>query len=304
MRVAIFGAGGVGGYLGGRLAAAGADVHLLARGAHLEAIRRDGLRIESIAGDVHVRVPATADVADIGRCDVVLLCVKSYDTTDVARRLAPLLGSGSAVLSLQNGVDNEERLADIVGAGRVMGGVAYVFATIKVPGVIVHADGPGSVAFGEMDGEASERGALLARALEDAGVPAEFVNDIRSRLWQKLSFIVPQAGMTAISRAPIGAIRASEAAWAMYLQLAKEVIALARCEGVELPADQLETVQEFARALDGGSFSSLHYDLVHGKRLELEALHGYVSRRSHEYGLSSPACDAVVAALEPHLNGA
>lgn len=302
MRIAVFGAGGVGAYVGGRLAANGADVQLVARGAHLDAIRERGLRVESIAGDFRVDVSATAEPAEIGVCDVVLLCVKSYDTESVAEQIVPLLGSESAVLSLQNGVDNEEKLARVAGADRVLGGVAYVFATIKEPGMIAHVDGPGAIAFGELDGGLSERARLLAGACNDAGIPAECVDDISSRLWQKLSFIVPQAGMTAISRAPIGSLRESTAAWSMYLQLAAEVIALAEREGVDMPPDQLDAVADFARALDAGSFSSLHHDLVEGKRLELDALHGFVSRRSRERGLRSPACDAVVAALEPHLH--
>ncbi len=303
MRIAVFGAGGVGAYVGGRLAANGADVQLVARGAHLDAIRENGLRVESIAGDFDVRVSATAEPAEIGVCDFILLCVKSYDTESVAEMIVPLMGRGSAVLSLQNGVDNEEKLARTVGADRVLGGVAYVFATIKEPGVIGHADGPGAIVFGELHGELSERARALATACNEAGIPAECVDDIHSRLWQKLSFIIPQAGMTAISRAPIGSLRDSAAAWAMYLQLAAEVVALAEREGVDMPARQIDAVAEFARALDAATFSSLHYDLVEGKRLELDALHGYVSRRSREQGLLSPACDAVVAALEPHLHG-
>ncbi len=304
MRVAVFGAGGVGAYIGARLADHGADVRLIARGAHLDAIRDRGLRVDSIAGDMQVRPFATEDPAEVGECDAVLVCVKSYDTQSVANEIAPLLGPDSLVLSLQNGVDNEETLGSTLGMQHVVGGVAYVFATIKEPGVVVHSDGPGSIVFGELNGDLSDRVVALADLCSDAGVPAECVSDIRSRLWQKYCVIIPQAGMTAISRAPIGAIRESEAAWGMFLRLADEIIALAGRERIQLPADMRNKVIAFVNALDGGTFSSLHYDLVHGKRLELNALHGYASRLGRAHGLPMPACDAVVAALEPHLDGA
>jgi 2-dehydropantoate 2-reductase len=304
VRIAIFGAGGVGAYIGARLAEQGVDVRLIARGAHLDTIRDRGLRVDSIAGDMHVRPFATEDPAEAGVCDAVLVCVKSYDTESVASKIAPLLSPDSLVLSLQNGVDNEETLGSTLGMQHVVGGVAYVFATIKEPGVVVHSDGPGSIVFGELNGELSDRAVALADLCSDAGVPAECVVDIRSRLWQKYCVIIPQAGMTAISRAPIGAIRESEAAWGMFLRLTDEIIALAARERIQLPADMRSKVLGFVNTLDGATFSSLHYDLVHGKRLELNALHGYASRLGRARGLRMPACDAVVAALEPYLDGA
>jgi len=142
MKFAVFGAGGVGGYLGARLADAGHEVHLIARGDHLAALRSSGLRVESIAGDTSVAPPATDDPADIGPCDYVLFCVKSYDTRDAASDLAPLLGEETAVVSFQNGVDNEAWLADEIGAGHVVGGVAYIFSTIAESGVVAHTGGP------------------------------------------------------------------------------------------------------------------------------------------------------------------
>ena len=149
MKIAVYGAGGVGGYFGGRLALAGHEVHLIARGDHLDAIRQHGLRVDSVRGGFHTRTPATDDPAPIGPCDVVLFCVKSYDTAAAASRLAPLLGDATAVVSLQNGVDNESTLADVIGWRHVVGGASFIFATITGPGVVDHTGGPASLAFGE-----------------------------------------------------------------------------------------------------------------------------------------------------------
>ena len=157
MRIAVYGAGGVGGYFGGRLAQAGADVHLIARGAHLQALREQGLRVRSVTGDFEVRAPATDDPADVGSCDFVLFCVKTFDTDAATARLGPLVGEDTAVVSLQNGVENEETLARAVGDDHVMGGAAFIFAEIAEPGVIRHTGGPASITFGELDGRASER---------------------------------------------------------------------------------------------------------------------------------------------------
>lgn len=300
MRIAVFGAGGVGGYFGGRLARAGADVHLIARGEHLRALREHGLRIRSVRGDFEASPAATDDPAEIGPCDLVLFCVKSYDTDAAAAALLPLLGEDSAVLSLQNGIDNEERIAAAVGEGRVLGGAAFIFASVSEPGVIVDAGGPGSLVFGELDGSAGERGERLHALCEEAGIPAELVPDIRARLWDKFAFICAQAGMTACTRLPIGEIRASPEAWTMFRRLVAEIVALAEVEGVELADDTVERISGFAQALEPGSFSSLHDDLVRGRRLELEALHGFVVRCSRRHGLAVPMNEAVYALLAPH----
>jgi 2-dehydropantoate 2-reductase len=298
-RIAVFGAGGVGGYFGGRLALAGADVHLIARGAHLVALQRDGLRVESIAGDFEVSVPATDDPAEIGPCDYVLFCVKAFDTEESARRLPPLLHADTAVLSLQNGIDNEDRIAAAIGAEHVLGGAAYVFATIREPGVIVHTGGPGAIAFGELAGTRSARAERLLALCEAAGVPAELVPDVRARLWSKYVLICAQAGMTATVRLPIGEIREAPAAWAMFRALLEEVSALAEAEGVRLPDDTAERLAAFARSLEPSEYSSLHHDLTHGRRMELEALHGTAVRLARRHGIAVPRCEAVYAVLEP-----
>src|SRR5262249_25445667 len=168
---------------GGRLAQAGADVHFIARGAHLRALRERGLRVRSVKGDFEVQAPATDDPADIGACDFVLFCVKAFDTDAAAAWLRPLVGDGTAVLALQNGVENEEKLARAVGEGHVMGGAAFIFAEIAEPGVITHTGGPASITFGELDGRASQRAQRLLACCERAGFEAGLSAAIKTGLW-------------------------------------------------------------------------------------------------------------------------
>ena len=299
MRIAVYGAGGVGGYFGGRLAQAGAEVHLITRGAHLQALREHGLRVRSVKGDFEVQAPATDDPADIGPCDFVLFCVKTFDTDAATARLGPLMGEGTAVVSLQNGVENEEKLAQAVGEDHVMGGAAFIFAEIAEPGVILHTGGPTSITFGELDGHTSERAKRLLVRCEQAGFGAELSASIKTVLWAKLAFICAQAGMTAAVRLPIGEIRSADAAWAAFSRLVAEVCAVAEADGNPVPQAAQERALALAQAIEPGNFSSLHDDLVAGRRMELEALHGFVVRRAAEHGLAVPTSEAVYAILQP-----
>lgn len=299
MRVAVYGPGGVGGYFGGRLAQAGADVRLIARGAHLAALREHGLRVRSVAGDFTVDVAATDDPADVGVCDYVLFCVKSFDTESATARLAPLLGDGTAVLSLQNGVDNEEKLAAAIGPEHVLGGAAFIFAGIGEPGLVVHTGGPTSITFGELDGRPTERSQRLLESCHAAGFGAELSADIRTVLWAKLAFICAQAGMTAAVRLPIGDIRSTAAGWSAFQAIVEEVAAVAAADGHPLPAAAVQRALDLGRSGEPGSFSSLHDDLVAGRRMELEALHGVVVRRAAEHGVPVPMTQAVYAVLQP-----
>ena len=299
MRIAVYGAGGVGGYFGGRLAQAGADVHFIARGAHLTALRENGLRVRSVKGDFQVPVPATDDPARIGPCDYVLFCVKTFDTDAVAARLGPLVDDGTAVLSLQNGVENEEKLARVIGADHVMGGAAFIFAEIAEPGVIVHSGGPASITFGELDGRFSPRAEHLLGFCQRAGFQAEVSADITTVLWAKLAFICAQAGLTAAVRLPIGEIRTVEATWAAYGRLVAEVAAVAEADGHPLPQPAQQRALDLAQGIEPGSFSSLHDDMIAGRRMELEGLHGFIVRRAAQHGLAVPMSEAVYAILQP-----
>src|SRR5262245_2904926 len=299
MRITVYGTGAIGGYFGGRLAQAGAEVHFIARGANLRALRERGLRVRSVSGDFEVQAAATDDPADIGPCDFVLFCVKAFDTDAAAARLGPLVGDGTAVLSLQNGVENEEKLARAIGEGHVMGGAAFIFAEIAEPGVITHTGGPTSITFGELDGRASQRAQRLLACCERAGFGAELSADIKTVLWAKLAFICAQAGMTAAVRLPIGDIRGADAAWAAFRRLVAEVCAVAAADGSPVPRAAQERAVALAQGLEPGGFSSLHDDLVAGRRMELEALHGFVVRRAAQHGLSVPTSETVYAILQP-----
>jgi len=299
MRIAVYGAGAVGGYFGARLAKAGAEVHFIARGAHLQALREHGLTVRSVKGDLDMRALATDDPASVGPADFVLFCVKTFDTEAAAARLGPLVGEGTAVVSLQNGVENEEKLVRAVGPDHVMGGAAFIFAEIAEPGVIVHTGGPASITFGELDGSVSQRAQRLLECCEQAGVAAELSAGIKSVLWAKLAFICAQAGLTAAVRLPIGEIRTAPASWAAFSRLVAEVCAVAEADGNPVPQAAQERALAMAQAIEPGSFSSLHDDLVAGRRMELEALHGFVVRRAAQHGLAVPMSEAVYAILEP-----
>ena len=303
MRIAIVGAGGVGGYFGAKLARAGESVVMLARGAHLDAIRRHGLRVRSaVDGEFTVKADAVESFADQAPVDMALFCVKSFDTREAAEALRPVLGRDTGVVSLQNGVDNEEILDDVLGAGRALGGAAFVFSTIESPGVIAHTL-LGRIVFGELDGRVSERATRLRDALAAAGVPVELSTEVRRVLWEKYLLISAQAGTTALTRAPIGVIRQIPETWRMYRRIVEELAAVARAAGVTLPADVVETIIKNASALAPTAFSSLHHDLVHGRRLELEALHGHAVRLGERLGVPTPTVFAVYAALKPHAAG-
>jgi 2-dehydropantoate 2-reductase len=297
--VAVFGAGGVGGYFGARLAASGSDLTFIARGAHLAAIRSNGLRVRAVDEDFTVQVAATDDPSEVGEVDHVLVAVKSYDTEDVGRRLAPLLGDDTVVVSLQNGIDNEEKLAALVGAERVAGGVAYIFAHIAAPGVVQRTAPPRSLMFGELDGRPSERLERLRAACEAAGFAATVSHHIQHAVWDKASLVGPMAAVTAAARLPIASLLPVTESKELFLTIVSEFAAVARAEGVDLGDGVVEQKLAFAEALGPGARNSLHNDLEAGRRLELDALVGAVVRRARRHGVSTPATDALYALLRP-----
>lgn len=299
MRIAVLGAGGVGGYFGGRLAQAGEDVSLIARGAHLAALRDNGLSVTSPLGNFATDVFATDQPSAVGPVDVVLFTVKAQHTAEAADGLGPLIGPDTAVVSLQNGLGNEEIIDAAVGPGHVLGGVAYILATIGEPGTIVHSGGPASVIFGELDGGRTERSRRLLDAFRQAKVNATLSTDIRTVMWDKFALICALAGVTAAIRLPIGEIRENPASWELFGRLLREAATVAASEGVELSEETLTRQERFALGLEPGVFSSLHYDLTHGKPMELDALHGELLRRADVGSVDVPATRAVHAILRP-----
>ncbi len=303
MRVLVVGAGGVGGFFGAKLARAGESVVFLARGEHLAAIRREGLRVRStLEGESSVRVEALDTVAGLPAVDMVLFCVKSFDTEAAAAAIRPVIGPDTGVVSLQNGVDNEEKIDAVLGAGHALGGAAYVFATIEAPGVIAHRFA-GRIVFGELDGAVRPRAERLREALARAGVPVEVSPDIRRVLWEKYLFISAQAGMSAITRCSTGVMREIPECWRMYRTILEELAAVARAADVTLGATIVDDVMKAAGALGPDTTSSLHHDLLNGRRLELDALHGHAVRLGERLGVAVPTVFAVYAALKPYAEG-
>ena len=300
MRIAVMGSGGVGGYFGGRLAQAGEDVTFLARGAHLDAIRRDGLRVESTAGDFHVRPAAADDPKAVGPVDLVLFAVKSYDTESAGRSTLALLDKDTTVLCLQNGVDNEERLVGILGAAHVLTGVVHVLSTIRAPGVVAQTAGPRTITLGELDGQVTPRVERIHQVLTHAGIAARISGQIQLDLWEKFMLISAQGGVTALANLPIGDILACVETAQLYRGVMEEVATVGRARGVAIPGDAVERALAFAKKLEPGMRSSLAHDLAHGRRLEVEALSGAVVRYGREAGVPTPFSFAIYAALKPH----
>lgn len=299
LRVAVLGAGAVGAYYGKRLADGGAAVTLIARGPHLAALQRDGLTILEPEGTSTVRLRATGDLASVGPVDVVLFCVKSYDTDAAASGLAPLLHSGTAVISLQNGIDNEDRIAAAIGREHVVGGAAYILAAVRRPGV-VEAGGPRQIVIGELEpGPPSERVLAVVSAGERGGLRVVAATDVRVALWEKYTLLVAFSAMSATVRLGIGAIRDAPAAQAMLRAIMTEVWTIGRAAGVDLADDLVEKQMRLLLAREDEATASLYHDLVTGHRMETDALQGAAIRLGREHGVPTPFLDAAYAILEP-----
>jgi 2-dehydropantoate 2-reductase len=257
------------------------------------------LKVTSTKGDFEVDLPATDDPSEIGPCDVVLFTVKSFDTESAAAGPHPLMGDETAIISFQNGVDNEEKIARAVGDEHVMGGAAYIFSRIAGPGAIAHTGGPARIVFGELDGSRSERAERLLDLCHKADVDAELSEAIVQVLWDKFAFICAQAGLTAAVRLPIGDVRSVEESWAAFKRVVEEVSAVASAEGVDLPPDTTDRHASFAQSLAPTGYSSLYDDLTGGRRMELEALHGTVVSRARRHDIPVPVSEAIYAILRP-----
>jgi 2-dehydropantoate 2-reductase len=305
MHITVMGTGGVGGYFGARLAQAGQDVHFVARGRQLAAIRERGLRVESPRGDLHLRdVQVTDDPASIGRTDLVIFGVKLWDTEAAAAAIRPLVGEDTAVISFQNGVVKDDILKRLLGARAVAGGVGYIAATIAEPGLIRHTGAMQKLVFGEYDGQPSERLQRFADACAAASIDHELSPHIRRTLWEKFVFLVGLSGTTATARAPIGAIRSHPQSRAFLHDLMAETVQVARAEGVDLPADFASDRLAFCDQLPATMTSSMHHDLQRGSRLEVPWLSGDVVARGQRLGVATPCNRAVFDILSVHADGA
>jgi 2-dehydropantoate 2-reductase len=303
LKIAVMGSGGLGGYFGARLAHGGADVHFIARGAHLQAMRTEGLRIEGPEPMHLARVNVTDDPASIGVADVVMLGVKLWDTEAALAQIRPLVGPGTSLISFQNGVLKDQYLRAAYDAANLMGGVGYVATTISRPGVIKQTGPMQRLLFGEFDGSRSPRGEALLAACLAGGIKAELSTDIRREIWQKYVFLVGLSATTATIRKPVGPIRENAQTRAFLLDVMREVVAVGRAHGVDLPEDYAESRLQFADSVAYDMSASMHHDLERGNPLEVRWLSGGVVELGREKGVPTPLNRAVADILALHAGG-
>lgn len=317
MRVAVMGTGGMGGYFGGLLARAGHDVAFIARGAHLQAIRERGLRIESaVSGEFTVRGQATDDPSQVGEVDLVLFTVKTYHNAQAIPALQPMMGPGAAVLTMQNGVESGAELAAVLGAERVLTAPTLCESFVQAPGLVVERMPRTGVALGEFAGGPSLRIAKLSETLREAGWTVETTDAIESEAWFKCMFICAMGSVLAASRSTMGEVMACNETRTLYVSVLQEVEEVARARGIVLDTSlniprfmglegggaAADVVMRFSESLPGQAKSSMLRDAEAGRPLEIDALNGAVVRLGREVGAPTPANAAVAGCLRPaHL---
>ena len=297
MRIAVLGSGGIGGYYGALLAKAGHDVTFIARGAHLEAMQRRGLTVRTPAGEFTIPVTAVADTSALGPVDLVLFSVKAYDTETAARTLTPLMAPDTAVITFQNGLDNVEAIASVVGSEAVLAGAVYVALQLVSPGVILRTGGEGKVVLGELSGPLTERTQRIASAFLQSNIPHQVSTEINRVLWEKFLFIAGVGGVTALARSGIGALLASPEGRTLLTASCAEIAAVAEATGPPLQHDAVDSVIKQASALPPQWRSSMARDLDEGRRLEVQALSGAVVRRGLAHGIPTPVHQTIEACL-------
>jgi 2-dehydropantoate 2-reductase len=300
MRIAIVGAGGVGGYFGARLAAAGEEVGFIARGAQLEALRTRGLHIESVVGDLTLGPQRATDrPAELGPVDAVLLAVKTWHLEDVARSLPPLLGPDTCVVPFLNGVEAADQLAAAIGPASVLEGVAKIVSFLVAPGHVKQIGGPTSAAFAERDDRPSPRVERLRDAFRRAGLGVETPSNIQVALWEKFLFVVSGGGVGSLTRAPIGVSRAVPESRALLERAMREIEAVARARRIPLPDDVVPRTMAFVDTLPAAGTASLQRDIADGKPSELESWSGAVVRLGRAAGVPTPVHETIYQALLP-----
>ena len=301
MRIAIFGTGAIGGYFGGRLAQAGMDVTFIARGKHLQAIKKDGLSVESICGDFSVHpVATTDDPTKVGQVDVVLLGVKAWQVQEAAREMQPMIGTDTFVVTLQNGVDAPTLILNILGPDRIVGGLCKLISLITKPGHIRHAGVDPYITFGELDKRHSDRIEILFQAFsKTTGLTVEISTNIWSDIWKKFLFIAPLSGLGSITRSPIGVFRRLPETRQMLLQSMKEVFNIAIACKVDLPKEVVEETIEFIDALPEEGTASMQRDIIEGRPSELNEQNGEVVRLGDVVGVQTPVNAFIYYSLLP-----
>jgi len=303
MRIAAMGAGGVGGYFGARLQQAGHEVTFFARGRHLQALQKDGLTVESAHGNARLKVRVFEDPREAEPVEVVLFAVKLWDTESAAERLRPVVGKDTVVIPFQNGVESTERVGRILGKEKVLGGSAYIGTRIKAPGVIEHSGQMARLQFGPVMPAQRAAAQAFLEACKGAGIQAEIPDDIVKASWEKFVFLVGLSSATAVSRAPVGVVRADPDLRWLFEQAMHETWRVGRARGVALADDYVESRMKFADGLHADMKASLLHDLENGGRLEAPWLCGAVVRMAREAGFDAPVNRSVYAALKPYIEG-
>jgi 2-dehydropantoate 2-reductase len=304
MRIAVVGAGGVGGGFGAALAKAGADVTFIARGAHLAAMKSGGLKVQGGRGETHlVPTKATDNPAGIGPVDIVLFCVKLWDVESAGEAIKPLVGPNTAVIPLQNGIDAAERLIPILGAGAVMGGVAQISASITAPGVIQQVGTFMRMIFGELDGKRSKRGEDFLALCQKAGFDVTLSEQILTDLWMKFILLACNASITAATRQPLGKLRDDPDLRPVMIAAFRETIDVGKATGVALPTDALEKILDFIGHAPPAMKASMALDLERGNRLELPWLGGKVVELGRKLNVATPTHGVMYAMLKPYIMG-
>ncbi len=303
MRIAIVGAGAVGGYFGGLLARAGNEVTLLARGQHLDAIRRNGLEVRSSKGNFTVPVHATDDPADAGPVDLAILAVKTYQNAVAIPSIAPLMGAATSVVTLQNGVEAYKEVGRAYGTEHVLPGAAYIETHVAAPGVVEQVGDVVRIVFGEVDGSTTRRAQDILDTFKAADINVELADDVLKALWTKFIFIATLAGVTSTSRASMAPLLADSESRKMVLACLREIEAVGRAERVALDDDVVEKIMAYMESTAKDLHASMHTDLELGRPLELEALNGSVVRLGREHGVSTPVNDVLYSLLIVHKDG-
>ena len=303
MKIAAMGAGGVGGYFGARLQQAGHEVTFFARGRHLEAIRANGLTVESAHGNAKLRVRVLEDPSEAGVADVVIFAVKLWDTEAAAQRLRPIVGDHTIVIPFQNGVESIDRLRKLLPPQSILGGSAYIATRVKAPGVIEHTGQMSRLQFGPLMPSQRKPAEAFLDACKAANIQAEIPQDIVKAIWEKFVFLVGVSSATAVSRAPVGTVRSDPDLRWLFEQAMRETWKLGRARGVELAEDYVEQRMKFVDGLHADMKASLLHDLENGGKLEAPWLCGAVARMTKESDLEAPVNRSVFAALKPYLNG-
>jgi len=298
MKIGVVGVGGVGGYFGGLLARMGVDIHFVARGKHLRALQEEGLQVLSSQGNLHILIHATAEPHEIGPVDLVLFCVKSFDTFHAAREMESMVDDSTVILSLQNGIDNIEKLIAHYGPERIMGGTAYIESSLAAPGVIAHTGTMGRIVFGELEGGSSERALKILQVFQQAGIDTELSNSIERVLWEKFLFICGVHGVSTLCRAPLGLVLSCPETRELLVEVMGEVQQLAQRKGIALAKSAVSDAMGLIGTYKKQFKCSMLRDLEWRRPMEIEALNGMVVKLGQILGLATPFNQTIYACIK------